>query len=200
MVAKPECRRLTQEFASAKTNANQKYGEDLEKIKVNGPGKRKLGQGRNYGTDSAGLQCGNRLHMSSSVSLTPSPCASFLIVTLFAFQQSLCSPVMVRSGIASSRLVMPSPPFLVAFMVCSGRCKRLFTSPRILGYIPTYSALFRENIRRPRGFNRGDLNISTSATPNNKDTFKTKRNGKIQHIKLFKKKIIDGNSLFCHNQ
>ena len=44
-------RRLTREFASAKTNAIEKYGEDLEKIKVNGPGKRKLGQGRNYGTD-----------------------------------------------------------------------------------------------------------------------------------------------------
>ena len=34
-----------------KTNAIEKYGEDLEKMKVNGPGKRKLGQGRNYGTD-----------------------------------------------------------------------------------------------------------------------------------------------------
>ena len=40
-----------QEFASAKTNATEKYGEDLEKMKVNGPGKQKLGQGRNYGTD-----------------------------------------------------------------------------------------------------------------------------------------------------
>ena len=39
------------EFASAKTNATEKYGEDLEKMKVNAPGKRKLGQGRNYGTD-----------------------------------------------------------------------------------------------------------------------------------------------------
>ena len=44
-------RRLTREFASATTNAIEKYGEDLEKMKVNGPGKRKLGQGRNYGTD-----------------------------------------------------------------------------------------------------------------------------------------------------
>ena len=35
-------------------------------------------------------------------------------------------------------------------------------------------------------FNGGDLNISASAAPNNKDTFKTKRNGKLQHIKLFK--------------
>ena len=35
-------------------------------------------------------------------------------------------------------------------------------------------------------FNRGDVNISASAVPNNKDTFKTKRNGKLQHIKLFK--------------
>ena len=47
----PYHRRLTREFASAKTNAIEKYGEDLEKMKVNGPGKRKLGQGRNYGTD-----------------------------------------------------------------------------------------------------------------------------------------------------
>ena len=44
-------RRLTREFASAKTNATEKYGENLEKMKVNGPGKRKLGQGRNYGID-----------------------------------------------------------------------------------------------------------------------------------------------------
>ena len=35
----------------SQTNAIEKYGEDLEKMKVNGPGKRKLGQGRNYGTD-----------------------------------------------------------------------------------------------------------------------------------------------------
>ena len=44
-------RRLTREFASAKTNAVENHGEDLEKMKVNGPEKRKLGQGRNYGTD-----------------------------------------------------------------------------------------------------------------------------------------------------
>ena len=31
------------DFASAKTNAIEKYGEDLEKMKMNGPGKRKLG-------------------------------------------------------------------------------------------------------------------------------------------------------------
>ena len=42
--------RLTREIASAKTNAVEKYGEDLEKLKLNGPGKRKLGQGTNYGT------------------------------------------------------------------------------------------------------------------------------------------------------
>ena len=41
---------VTREFASAKTNAIEKYREDLEKMKVNGPGKWKLGQGRNYGT------------------------------------------------------------------------------------------------------------------------------------------------------
>ena len=46
--------------------------------------------------------------------------------------------------------------------------------------------LLRENIGQLWGFNRGDLNISASAVPNNKDTFKTKRNGKLQHIKLFK--------------
>ena len=44
-------RRLTREFASAKTNAIEKYGEDLDKMKVNGPGKRKVEQGRNYGTE-----------------------------------------------------------------------------------------------------------------------------------------------------
>ncbi len=33
-----------QEFASPKTNAIEKYGENLEKMKVNGPGKQKLGQ------------------------------------------------------------------------------------------------------------------------------------------------------------
>ena len=43
--------RLTQELASAKTNAVEKHGEDLEKIKMNGPGKRKLAQGRNSDTD-----------------------------------------------------------------------------------------------------------------------------------------------------
>ena len=48
-------RRLTREFASAKTNAIQKYGEDLEKINLNRPGKRKLGQGTNYGTEKAYL-------------------------------------------------------------------------------------------------------------------------------------------------
>ena len=47
--------------------------------------------------------------------------------------------------------------------------------------------LLRENIRQLWGFNRGDLNISASAVPNNKDTFKTKRNGKLQYIKLLKK-------------
>ena len=44
-------RRLTREFTSAKTNATEKYGEDLEKMKLNAPGKRKLGQGTNCGTD-----------------------------------------------------------------------------------------------------------------------------------------------------
>ena len=43
--------RLTREFTSANTNAVEKHGEDLEKMKMNGPGKRKLGQGRHDGTD-----------------------------------------------------------------------------------------------------------------------------------------------------
>ena len=38
-------------FISAKTNTIEKYGEDLEKMKVKGLGKQKLGQGRKYGTD-----------------------------------------------------------------------------------------------------------------------------------------------------
>ena len=44
-------RRLTRKFASAKTNGIEKYGENLEKMKLNGPGKRKLRQEANYGTD-----------------------------------------------------------------------------------------------------------------------------------------------------
>ena len=46
--------RLTREFASAKTNGIEKYGEDLGEHffkKLNGPGKRKLGRETNYGTD-----------------------------------------------------------------------------------------------------------------------------------------------------
>ena len=46
--------------------------------------------------------------------------------------------------------------------------------------------VLRENIRQLCVFNGGDLNISASAVPSKKDTFKTKRNGKLQHIKLFK--------------
>ena len=64
--------------------------------------------------------------------------------------------------------------------------KKLWHSLSILGYIRTYSVLVRENIRQLQVFNRGDLNISESTVPNNKDTFKTKRKGKLQHIKLFK--------------
>ena len=64
--------------------------------------------------------------------------------------------------------------------------KKLWHRLSIFGYILTYSVLLRENIRQLWGFNRGGLNISASAVPNNKDTFKTKRNGKLQHIKLFK--------------
>jgi len=64
--------------------------------------------------------------------------------------------------------------------------KKLWHCLSIFGYILTYSVLLMENIRQLWGFKRGDLNISASAVPNNKDTFKTKRNGKLQHIKLFK--------------
>ena len=56
----------------------------------------------------------------------------------------------------------------------------------MLGYILTYSELLKKNIRQLWVFNRGDLNIYASAVPNNKNTFKTKRYGKLQHIKLFK--------------
>ena len=56
----------------------------------------------------------------------------------------------------------------------------------MFGYILTYSLLLKENMPQLWGVKRGDFNISASAVPNNKDTFKTKRNGKLQHIKLFK--------------
>ena len=45
----------------------------------------------------------------------------------------------------------------------------------ILGYILTYSVLLRENIRQLWVFNKGDLNISASAVPTNKDTLKTEK-------------------------
>ena len=102
-------RRLTRQFASAKTNATEKYGEDLE---------------TNEGEWTGEAEIRTR--------------------------------------------------------------KKLWHCLRILGYILTYSMLLRENIRQLWDFNRGDLNTSASAVPNNKDTFKTKRNGKLQHIKLFK--------------
>ena len=102
-------RRLTLEFASAKTNAIEKYGEDLEKNEGEWTGEAKI-----------------------------------------------------RTR------------------------KKLWHRLSIFGYILTYSVLLRENIRQLWGFIRGDLNISASAVPNNKDTFKTKRNGKLQHIKLSK--------------
>ena len=66
---------------------------------------------------------------------------------------------------------------------------RVFKPYRLTGRkTPTYllTVLSRENIRQLWGFNRGDLNISASAVPNNKDTFKAKRNGKLQRTKLFK--------------
>ena len=64
--------------------------------------------------------------------------------------------------------------------------KKLWHWLSIFGYILTYSVLLKESIGQLWGFNREDLNISASAVPNNKDTYKTKRNGKLQHIKLFK--------------
>ena len=36
------------------------------------------------------------------------------------------------------------------------------------------------------GFNRGDLHISASAVPSEKDTCKRERNGKLQNTRLFK--------------
>ena len=39
------------EFASAKTNGIEKYGDIWGKMKLNGPGKQKLGRETNYGTD-----------------------------------------------------------------------------------------------------------------------------------------------------
>ena len=102
-------RRLTREFASAKTNAIEKYGEDLEK---------------NEGEWTEEAEIRTR--------------------------------------------------------------KKLWHWLSIFGYILTYFLLLKENIGQLWGSNRGDLNISASAVPNNKDTYKTKRNGKLQHIKLFK--------------
>ena len=64
--------------------------------------------------------------------------------------------------------------------------KEQIMAQSLLGYILTYSVLLWENIRQLWGFNRGDLNISASAVPSNKDTFKTKKNRKLQHIKLLK--------------
>ena len=64
-------------------------------------------------------------------------------------------------------------------MVLNKQSMLIFSAYFSFGYILTYSMLLRENIRQ------GDLNISASAVPNNKDTFKTKRNGKLQHIKVF---------------
>ena len=61
----------------------------------------------------------------------------------------------------------------------------------------------RENFRQLWGFNRGDLNISASSVTNNKDTYKTKRNGKLQHIKLFKQTkgyIAMASFFFFHNK
>ena len=61
-------------------------------------------------------------------------------------------------------------------------------------HIWLYSDLLRAfmgKIRKLWGFNRRDLNISASAVPNNKDTFQTKRNGKLQHIKLFKQQYME---------
>ena len=83
-----------------------------------------------------GRKRGNCTHRSSSVSLTPSPRASLLIVSLLFFRQSLRRPLMVRSRTASSRHVVPRPSFLVraysmALVVCTGRCTKLSTCPRI---------------------------------------------------------------------
>ena len=70
----------------------------------------------------------------------------------------------------------------------------------ILGYILTYSVLLRENLRRLWGFNRGDLNISASAVPNNKDTFKTTETESYNILNCSNNKTIYGNGLFCQNK
>ena len=53
-------------------------------------------------------------------------------------------------------------------------------------HIWLYSDLLRAFKEKTFVSSGGDLNISASAVPNNKDTFKSKRNGKLQRIKLFK--------------
>ena len=60
--------------------------------------------------------------------------------------------------------------------------------------------VLRENIRQLCVFNGGDLNISASAVPNNKDTFKTKRNDSYNILNCSNNKTIYGNGLFCHNK
>ena len=74
--------------------------------------------------------------------------------------------------------------FLFCFVLFFHRLRQEFASAEINAIEKCGEDL--ENIRQLWGFNRGDLNISASAVPNNKDTFKTKRNGKLQHIKPFK--------------
>jgi len=66
----------------------------------------------------------------------------------------------------------------------------------ILGYILTYSVLLRENIRQLWFFKRGDLNISASAVPSNKDTFKTRETKSCNILNCSNTKIIYGNGLF----
>ena len=76
--------------------------------------------------------------------------------------------------------------------------KKLWHWLSIFGYILTYSVLLRENIRQLWGFNRGDVNISASAVPSNKDTFKTERNGKLQHKKTERNGKLQHIKLFKH--
>ena len=56
--------------------------------------------------------------------------------------------------------------------------------------------LLRENIPRLWGFNRGDLNISASAVPSNKDIFKTKRTESYNILSCSNNKTIYGNGIF----
>ena len=84
--------------------------------------------------------------------------------------------------------------YLSATIIHDGNCDKMINNKahKLCAWLAlktlchSVAVLLRENIGQLWGFNRGDLNIFASAVPNNKDTYKTKRNGKLQHISLFK--------------